>query len=537
MRRLHVECGPWRLLRNVVVFVTLVAFVPLCLGCATWKEKPIAQNTVTDKNMKEKTARFHLNDGRIVEMRVKGVDYPFVSGDRPAERAVGSAYSGESTTVDLRDVAMLEVRSTSGRTLLILAGVAIIALAIILATAHSDSPAPEPSSSESSCPVVYVQAADGDVLAGEPYAGAISRSTQRSDLLPLPELDGTTTSLKLASEARETQYTDFVELVIADHPPGTRVVATNAQEAVLVGSARPPLEVVDQHGSDVTGQVTDRDGSLWQTDLYGYVDEVSPPLREELVARFPRSRVLSPPVLELDLANTYWLDLVINRFFALLGDKFEAGFERANLPEAGPLIQQWISREGVDLKVECKQEDEWREIGRVPPIGPVALRHVAVVLPQNLAGQDAGEIQVRISGGCGFWKVDRIGLSDLRDGAPPTRRFAPTLARDLAGNDEREVLADLDGRYQVLAERGHEVHMQFNTPPRVPGRTRTAFLRSSGFYLAHRPIHGEGSLPELQTILDEEGALARFSLDIVREYHDLALSTPRQRESVPGGKR
>jgi hypothetical protein len=530
-----------RYVQNVVTVITMGTFLTFSLGCSRWTATPITDVVVIrDDKLIDKDVYFYLADGSQVTMHVGEVDYPFVRGMsvesdvrvqkarvRPFARDTVDVNKGELEIleVDLRDVTKMEIEKANTGQVVALLGCATI-MAVLVAVIAGDGSSSS-SSSSSSCPVLYVQDGDSNRLVGEPYAGAAAGSIQRRDMMPLPALPEGRAQLLLANEARETQYTDFAELVIVDHEPGVRAVATLDQEVILVSGAQAPVRAVDISGADVTASVEHIDGVLWQTDLSVTLGATKPPLAEELTLAFPRPALGERPVLELEIGNTYWLDMVMNRFFALMGDDFAKGMEKANQKSAGPRIKKWIAREGVDLTVEWQGPDGWSEVGHVSSVGPLALRHVAVPLPSTIHTSESSEITLRIRGGMGFWKVDQVGLSTVRSENVDTWTVSPDVMRDDDGTDQRELVSATDGRYQVLAEIGDKAYLEFDVPPAVPELTRSVFFHSNGYYVAHKPIQSKRSVSTLKTILDEEGALARFSLDLCRKYDEIALNAPR----------
>jgi hypothetical protein len=455
-------------------------------------------------------------------MIVGEIDFPYVRGHKWISAHFDPAAKIE---VDLNEVARIEVEGVDGwRTAFAVLGVTAAVLAVVALIVAL---------TKESCPILYVEGDDGWQLVGEAYAGAAFRSIQRPDLLPLPGPTKERLSLMLANEARETQYTDLVELVLADHPQGTRVVSTVDQEVLLVGDVAPPLRVVDVAGSDVTTRVASTDRDVWRTDLSQFVDHSTPPVSESLIATFPRPAPGERPVLELVLSNTYWADLVFGRFFALMGDDLDKYLERGNRPESGPRIDRWREREGVDLTVEWKRGNTWEKIDVVRTVGPVALRRVAVPLPAVPAGDGPETITVRVTGGTGFWQFDEVGLSLAREGALHIHRVAPVVAKNANGEDERETVASVDGRYQVLEEMDERLHLEFATPPAPPNGTRSAFFFSNGYYNVHPPIQSQRSRLTLKRILEEQGSFARFGIDLYRRYHEITVATGAPSPPVP----
>jgi hypothetical protein len=258
---------------------------------------------------------------------------------------------------------------------------------------------------------------------------------------------------------------------------------------------------------------------LWQTDLGQAVDRPAPPLRESLELTFAPSG--GRPILELTLANTAWIDALMGRFFALMDTHLESYLARGNEPAAGPRIQAWREREGLDLRVEAEIGGRFVPVAVVPTVGPMALRRVAVPLPPALG---AGPVRVRVSGGVGFWRVDQAALSDERPLTAAVQRLTPSLAVDPTGRDQRPALRATDGQSHVLADRGERLDLRFALPPLAPGRVRSGFLFTHGYYNVHRPPQGDWSPLVLRDIRDRPGALAEFGLGLYQAYSRLTAS-------------
>lgn len=452
--------------------------------------------------------RFETESGPVV-LDVTGQEYPIVRGhprgcDGPRGQEVPC--SGV-VRVDLREVQALEVRATNvgksvGLTLLGVGGTLAVLIVVVLLTKES-------------CPFVYADGGNGLNLVGEAYAGAAFRSLQRDDVLPLPPQQRPGPyRVVLRNEARETQYTDRAELLLVEHLPGERVLSAFDGRLLAVGASRPPAGVVDFSGRSRLAEVAlAGDERLWAGDLEGAVRAAQPPLREGLVARF--EDVPPRPVLELVAGNTPWLDLVFGRFFASMGTNLPAYQARWNDPQAGPNLLGWKEREGVDLRVDLRVGGAWQRVAVVPTVGPMALREIAVPLPATAA--DAA-LEVRVSGGSGFWRVDSLRLSDRLVGEPRVRRLTPARATAADGSDARDRLAVADGRYHALARMDESLELGFDLPPLESGSVRSVFLSSNGYYNVHPPIQGRRSPETVRAIQQDPGGLGRFSLALAAQY-------------------
>jgi hypothetical protein len=470
-------------------------------ACHTWRVVPLRQ---FEAGKVDSDARLRLQlegEARPLVMKVESMSFPEVTGT--AEGAPGKV------TVDLRKATRVEVWSVSGwRTVGLVAGVTVAAVGafavLIILT-------------KSSCPFVYADGGDGLRFVGEAYPGATSRATQREDLLPLPPL-GDHPALVLSNEAHETQFTDLLEVVVADHAAGQRALATHDAKVLFAGPGRPPRSAEDLEGRDLLPLVREVDGLTWQTDLETAARKVPPPSREGMVLTFASPGPLVPAALELEAGNTPWLDVVFGRFFALLGDRLEGYLDRADQPESREGALAWREREGVDLKVEVERGGLWERVAVVPSAGPASLRHLAVPLPPTVEP----EVRVRLSGGVGFWRVDEAALAPIGAEDPRVAHFGPTRAVDGAGADVRSLLAAADGRFQVLGDRGERVDLRFELPPPGPGLERGAFLRTSGYYRVHRPPQAVLSRDTLYRLRDEPGSLSRFSIELFQRYEKVA---------------
>jgi len=488
--------------------------------------RPIATSTslTEDPGLGErlagKTVRFETEKGPLVIV-VQRLEYPMLEGQA---RASGKAV----VRVDLRRVQSMQIEEVSGgKTVLATIGVlgGVLGLVLIIVALTKES-----------CPFVYVDRGEGYELVGEAYAGAAFHSTQRDDLLPLPSLPGGAVRVRLRNEARETQYTDRVELAFVDHAPGLRALSTFDGRAILVDEAVPPAAATDLRGADVTARVAAPDQRLWETDLVAVAAASRPRLSEGLEAVFPAAP-RGPRVLEIVGGNTPWLDLVFGRFFAAMGGRLEKYVAAGNDPGAGPRIRRWREREGVDLTVEVQERGSWVRVATVPTVGPAALRHIAVPIPASVGAAEDGEheLRVRLRSGLGFWRIDHLALSRGTEPSVALQRLPPVSARGQDGRDERPVVAAVDGRYDVLEEMNESLDLAFELPPLEPGRVRSAFLLSTGYYNVHPPVQGKWAPGTLRAVRDQEGALSRLSLDLAREYLRVARSAPAA--GVAGGGR
>ena len=444
--------------------------------------------------------RFRAGRDEVVLQSISQVRPPLVEG---------SLVRGDGPVrVDLRRAQLMEVREIdrAGTTVRVIAITsAVVAAVFIIALIAKES-----------CPFVYIDTGNGWELVGEAYAGAGFRSIQRDDLLPLPDLGGAQdVGVRLRNEARETQYTDAARLVLVDHEPQVRALSTHNNGFVLAEPSAAPRYAVDARAGDLTTLVSARDGKLWETDPEQVARTPDEDLQDRLTAEFELAQG-DRPVLEIVGGNTPWLDLVFGRFFAAMGDRLNQFLKEGNHAKSGPAIQRWREREGVDLIVEADIGDAWVRVATVPTVGPAALREIAIPLPSATISTDR-LVRVRVRGGLGFWRIDRLALSTEANTRATVREVHPSAAAS-GGREYGDTLRSTDGRYNSLVQWGETLDMRFKLPPPPTQTVRSAFLFTNGYYNVHRPLQSRWEPGVLKRIRDEPGALARFGRDLAREY-------------------
>jgi hypothetical protein len=168
--------------------------------------------------------------------------------------------------------------------------------------------------------------------------------------------------------------------------------------------------------------------------------------------------------------------------------------------------------------------DAWRKVAVVPTVGPIALREIAIPLAlEDVAGWD--RVSVRVRGGLGFWRIDRLALSASFGGSPTIHRISPRSAVATGGRNELEAVLATDGRYNALSEMNESLELHYDLPALAQGSSRSAFLSSSGYYNVHQPVQSRWLPGTLRTIRDEPGSLSRFGRDLARRYVKMQGST------------
>ena len=479
-------------------FVLSVLLLPVLVALVSCYSAAVADRAAVEQpEARKHRLRLTYPAGHVIIMPEWTVEYPFVIGEidetsgnvpsDPVERSANLRRFNldEATKVETYKTSPLKIAGVSG---LSIVG-AMVAFALILAA--------------TSCPTVYVVDGAHERVVGEAYPGAIFRSVQREDLLPLPPLGSSTVTLRLRNDNPEVQYTDYAALIVVKHTTHQSALATHDGRVLLSEGSNPPVRVLDLEGSDVTAVTRSADSLVWQSDMDAAFRSGRRELREGIVATFENPKS-APAALVIAAENTLWMSAVFHRGFAMMGSSFGPMMRIANQADRAG-IGTWRAREGVDLRVEVWRDGQWAQTAIVQTPGVVALRTMAV----PLGTVAAGELRVRLSGGFGFWRIGSVALTEVVDVAPVTT----TIPAASTGG----WFARADGDYHVMKSTGDSVDLTFALPPPGDGE-RSLFLATSGYYNPLAPKPRVPQLAALNEIRSTPGALARSGLDLYARH-------------------
>ena len=334
-----------------------------------------------------------------------------------------------------------------------------------------------------SCPTFYSDSAGSAVLEAEGFSYSIARIFEGRDV---DRLRATTDAegrvrLEVRNEALETHYVNHLEVLEVTHTPGEVAVPDPAGRALVLGASAPPAQARDRSGRDVLAVLTAADGGVYQTapdvlalaradDLDDYIDlELPVPAGADSVALIFRIRN--------SLLNTVLF------YDVMLADRGARAIDWVgrDLEALGPAAEvgRW-ARQAMGLRVSVREGNRYREVTRVPDVGPIAWKDVALVVPVT----EHPRLRVRLSFLVDDWRIDRVAVA--AGWRRPAVRTVP-LARVIGseGRPDTAALAslhDADDR-RLETHPGERFTAEFDAGASPSGVARTFFLASQGYYI------------------------------------------------------
>jgi hypothetical protein len=344
----------------------------------------------------------------------------------------------------------------------------------------------------------------------EAYTAAITRGLERDDYSVLPQLreqDGQY-RLMISNDMDETQYTDLLELWVVDHDRGVQPRAGDNGTVHGVTAPLPPLTARDGEGNDLRDWLDKRDQLIWEPEP---APDRNGSLRREIVLTFPKPPGAREAKLVASATYTLWSGYMAGQMLQLQGRDLPAWYREIDeQPAPRDRLLNWMaSDELYALHVEVEETDGWHTRAVLPVAGPFTSDERVATLDVSRAS--GGELRIRLRPPAGFWAFNSFAIDYGPEAPLSVTRIPLQTAHDERGADLLPALTAADDRYYEMDTVGERAFVTFPAPALQPGRDRTLFLHSRGYYRMHVPEGGEPNHAAFETILTEPGAGARLS--------------------------
>jgi hypothetical protein len=287
-------------------------------------------------------------------------------------------------------------------------------------------------------------------------------------------------------------------------------VATPAGRLLALGDPRPPREVRDFRGHDLTALLQETDGQVWLSSPWGRDPQRLADLRDGLEMEFARPPERDSATLTFRLRSTTWAVQLLTEALALHGPDLPAWRARMNTDARARAAFLRALRREVLAGVSVWDGQAWRPAGVLTNLGPWMDRDQA--LRVALDGITGPTLRVRLESTPGLWMVDSVS-ADFET-LPAVEVVLPAARRaDFRGEDVRTPLADADG-HRVTLRQGDSVEMAFAAPPVRADRARSVFVAATGYYTPLVRVDRDARPEVFERLVNEPGEVARWSLEL-----------------------
>lgn len=523
---------------KVISMITLFAFLNFAVGCSYYKSKPLPTNSdnfARQYNSINKKERYviihsgndikHLNNLTINEDKKEIIAtllavnpshslYPLEENkkSRSYNKSKSSGktleihfYTNEiinnnitsEVVIPFSNITRIEVyEPDTGKAILSVLGFTVATLAVIAIIIVA---------TKSSCPFVYIKDGDSFAFTGELYPGAILPNLERNDYIPLPNFKAQNNEyeLKITNELLEIQRTDLAQLVVLNHSEDIDVLLDQNGKPHTISKKESPKQVtIDDYSTGLETSLKKDDISfLFNTEKSGDNET------NNITFNFDNNTNSKQGKLVISAKNSLWLDLVYGRFNEQFGNYFNQ-FQKDQHKAPAEKNIQWRNEQGIPLSVYVKSNNEWVQVEKINPVGPMAFRDL--VIPIDLEKINSTKIEIKLECGFMFWEVDYAAIDYSKDIPLEPQYINPFSAIDENGKNVTHLLDKEDKNYLIQPNIGDEVVIKYHVNLAKKGEKQTVFLKNRGYYEYIRNYKGIPNFAKLKTFR-EKGALSKYS--------------------------
>lgn len=367
---------------------------------------------------------------------------------------------------------------------------------------------------KSSCPLVYINNGADYRFVGEMYGGAVNSNMERDDFMPLPGLRETNGNytVRISNELLEKQYTNVAELLVAEYPSGTTVIADRQGVVHQMNKLQAPEQATAGDGQVCTNSLAANDSLQY---LFNIANQQSQEF-SSLEIQFKKPANASTANLVMRLKNSYWLDYIYGKFNEQFGSFFNE-FNKRQQKVPAEVNQQWSLDQGIPLSVYVQTSNGWRFVDYVNTVGPLAARDV--VVPVDVAGIEGQTLNLKLECGYAFWEIDCAAIDYTASQPVAVKFIQATSVTTERGRDVSAALAKSDKKYLYQPDVGNVATLTFKASKPAQGIEQSVFFHTRGYYEYIRHYKGVPDLAYLRTFR-QKGAFARFS----KERYDLFVN-------------
>ncbi|MBT8393547.1 MAG: hypothetical protein KJN66_01735, partial [Bacteroidia bacterium] len=386
-------------------------------------------------------------------------------------------------------------RNTGLTVLVVLGGIIGIAAIIVIIYALT----------KSSCPFVYAKSNGEYKFIGELYPGVLTANMQRDDYLSIPNIEAENNeyTIKITNELKEIQHTDFVQLIVAEHPENTNVLLDKyGMPHMFTNIIAPNNVLVDNYKTETTTALgKDNISYLFNSDL-----EERNSIRD-IQLEFDKPKNANSAKLYVTAKNSLWLDYIYGKFNEQFGSYYQE-FQKEQQSSSLKKSKTWIDEQHIPLTVYIKTNNGWEVVDKINTVGPMATRDL--VIPLDISNVTEENIEIKMETGYMFWEVDYVGIDYTERMDIQLNYIEPSKAIDQDNTEVTSLLTSVDKNYFTQPNIGDEAEVTFKFKSENPKLIQTVYLKNRGFYNYIRDYSGEPNFSKLK-LFKKPGAFTDFS--------------------------
>ena len=298
-------------------------------------------------------------------------------------------------------------------------------------------------------------------------------------------------------EVEPPRYTDFLELLVVDHPEFIEVLMDDTGKLHTFSNLQQPNSVVIDDGKQDMKTLNTKDGMSYAFNNTSEWDDN----KRHATLEFDTPNTTSDAKLYLTAKNSMWLDYIFGKFNEQFGSYYQQ-FQAQQQTKTKEQSEKWINEQHIPLSVYVETIEGWELVKKINTVGPLAYRDLVVPIDSKFIKKD--KLRVKLESGFMFWEVDYVGI-DFSDNLPLNVNYiSPDEAKDQNNQMVTKLLSNEDKVYLTQSKIGDKVTVNFNLNNVSTTDSHSVFLKNRGYYNYIREFKGEPNLECLKVFRKAE---------------------------------
>ncbi len=330
-----------------------------------------------------------------------------------------------------------------------------------------------------SCPTIYTFDGQNYNLEVELFSECISRQLENNDLdLLKQKIINDTLKLNITNEALETHYINKLDLLVADHPIGTKLLLTIENNLTLFSNFILPTNAISKDKTEISKLVSKDDNQYYRSGVekiselkkgptFDYIEIPAPPKATKMLVKY-RNTLLS---------TTLLYDVVV-------GSQGVDGLEWTDRMNNDPTYAsqfKLVYEAFSGIKIKTFTDGSWNAVGLLKDAGPLNWKYNAVELPIT----NSNDYLIRLEFIPDNFMIDYIAFDTTYTNTNEiiTNIIPPVLitnSENKLDNEPFEFIKNDDDNY-LRTYPGDSYSFQYYIPNRNDCE-QTVLIKSKGYY-------------------------------------------------------
>ncbi len=333
-----------------------------------------------------------------------------------------------------------------------------------------------------SCPHVYVDQNQEQMVQGSLFPGAVYKSLEREDFLICENITPSNTiDFTVANELNEDQYIDLLELRQVERKGYETLGLNKNSSPIYLGKMHSATKAISANSRDILKPISEKDGMK-----YEFSDSQHPNDFNSIELTFSTNDLKDQSQLVIKGKQTNWLNQVVSFTYAQMGEEFQSMGEKIEKRTNVDRNKKNFARKGISLNAFVKINNNWKELGTFHHAGTFEDRTLSI--PIDLSSVSGNEVEIKLTCAHRMWELDYVGVTDQWS-EDISYSVAPiTSAFNDKGEDVSSLILNQDEQYSLQHGSGTWIQSTFETKI---DQDYFYVIRSKGYYKDLNEYTGE----------------------------------------------